>query len=53
MVLPQLGHAKETRVWNHEAILVQLVRVHDNPNKAQRAEVKAVTYHCSKEMIQR
>ncbi|KAF4611351.1 hypothetical protein G7Y89_g15662 [Cudoniella acicularis] len=38
MVLPQLTQAEEDERWNYEAILSQLSRVYDNPNKVQEAE---------------
>jgi len=38
MVLPQLGQAEEDKDWNYKAILSQLSRVYDNPNKVQEAE---------------
>lgn len=43
MVLPQLSHAEETRIWNYSTILEQLARVYDNPNKVQEAEDRLFT----------
>jgi len=40
MVLPQLGHAEEAKLWDYNTILDQLTRVYDNPNKVQEAEDK-------------
>lgn len=40
MVLPQLAHAEESKVWTYTTILDQLARVYDNPNKVQEAEDK-------------
>jgi hypothetical protein len=38
MVLPQLGQAEESNIWDYNTILNQLARVYDNPNKVQEAE---------------
>jgi hypothetical protein len=38
MVLPQLAHAEDEQQWSFQAILDQLARVYDNPNKVQEAE---------------
>lgn len=38
MVLPQLGQAEESDIWDYNSILDQLARVYDNPNKVQEAE---------------
>jgi hypothetical protein len=35
MVLPQLGQAEESNIWDYNTILNQLARVYDNPNKVQ------------------
>ena len=40
MVLPQLAHAEDEQQWSFQAILDQLARVYDNPNKVQEAEDK-------------
>jgi len=40
MVLPQLAQAKESGVWDYQAILDQLSRVHFNPNKIREAATK-------------
>jgi len=38
MVLPQLGQAEKSNIWDYNSILDQLTRVYDNPNKVQEAE---------------
>jgi len=43
MVLPQLAHAKESGVWDHQTILDQLSRVHFNPNKTREAATKLMS----------
>jgi hypothetical protein len=43
MVLPQLGQAEESGIWDYNSILNQLARVYDNPNKVQEAEDKLLS----------
>ena len=43
MVLPQLGQAEESDIWDYNTILHQLARVYDNPNKIQEAEDKLLS----------
>jgi hypothetical protein len=43
MVLPQLGQAEASNVWDYTTILDQLTRVYDNPNKVQEAEDKLLS----------
>jgi|HubBroStandDraft_4_1064222.scaffolds.fasta_scaffold144995_1 hypothetical protein len=43
MVLPQLGQAEASNIWDYTSILDQLTRVYDNPNKVQEAEDKLLS----------
>jgi Retrotransposon gag protein len=51
MVLPQLGQAEESNMWDYTTILNQLARVHDNPNKVQEAEDKLLSLRQSTDSV--
>jgi len=51
MVLPQLGQAEDSQLWDYLTILDQLSRVYDNPNKVQEAEDKLFTLKQSTDSI--
>jgi Retrotransposon gag protein len=51
MVLPQLGQAEESNMWDYTTILDQLACVHNNPNKVQEAEDKLLSLRQSTDLV--